>query len=71
MDSDGVTKDLRSFVAAQLDNDKRLRKWKDYRSKIENALVTRAKGGYVPSFLQCINFSSVPSSIQTQLHLLF
>ena len=58
MESDGVAKDIRSFVDAQLDTDKRLKKWFSYRDKIANALATRAKGGYVHCLSPTVVFAA-------------
>ncbi|KAK5275777.1 hypothetical protein LTR40_012507, partial [Exophiala xenobiotica] len=40
----GVDQDIASYIAGRLDTDRRLAKWKPFRSKIEDGLMLRAQG---------------------------
>jgi hypothetical protein len=40
----GVDQDIASYIAGRLDTDRRLAKWKQFRSKIEDGLMLRAQG---------------------------
>ena len=42
--NEGVDQDIASYIAGRLDADRRLTKWKSFRSKIEDGLTLRARG---------------------------
>lgn len=44
MQNTGISKDIADYISAQLDTNRRLRKWLPYRAKIQDILAKRAEG---------------------------